>query len=93
MIGITVKCLQIGASEDGSESGLLNDELEAAVATLHSLADNLGCSCVRLRERKELRGVVVQYLIRRVLDQAGEYFDVIPIKGFVISISAYWVSI
>lgn len=72
LIGITVKCLQIGASEDGSESGLLNDELEAAVATLQSLADNLGCSCVRLRERKELRGVVVQYLIRRVLDQAGE---------------------
>lgn len=63
---------QIGASEDGSENGLLEDELEAAVATLQSLADSLECSCVRLRERKEIRGVVVQYLIRRVLDQSGK---------------------
>ncbi|KAH1000459.1 hypothetical protein HUJ04_000364 [Dendroctonus ponderosae] len=62
--------IEIGASEDGSESGLLADELEAAAATLHSLADNLNCSCVRLRERKERRGLVVQYLIRRVLDQS-----------------------
>ncbi|XP_066155673.1 GTP-binding protein 1 [Euwallacea fornicatus] len=62
--------LEIGASEDGSDSGLLEDEIEAAVATLQSLADNLSCSCVRLRERKETRGVVVQYLIRKVLDQA-----------------------
>lgn len=62
--------LEIGASEDGSENGLLEDELEAAVATLQSLADTLECSCVRLRERKEVRGVIVQFLIRRVLDQS-----------------------
>ncbi|XP_060527779.1 GTP-binding protein 1 [Cylas formicarius] len=62
--------LEIGASEDGSENGLLQDEVEAAVATLQSLANTLECSCVKLRERKETRGVVVQYLIRRVLDQS-----------------------
>ncbi|XP_030766641.1 GTP-binding protein 1 isoform X2 [Sitophilus oryzae] len=62
--------LEIGASEDGSENGLLDDELEAAVATLQSLAQTLECSCVKLRERKEIRGVVVQYLIRKVLDQS-----------------------
>ncbi|CAG9830081.1 unnamed protein product [Diabrotica balteata] len=62
--------LEIGGSDDGSENGLLDDELEAAVATLQSLANTLECSCVRLRERKETRGIVVQYLIRRVLDQS-----------------------
>ncbi|KAF7284254.1 hypothetical protein GWI33_022251 [Rhynchophorus ferrugineus] len=62
--------LEIGASEDGSENGLLEDELEAAVATLQSLAETLECSCVKLRERKEMRGIVVQYLIRKVLDQS-----------------------
>ncbi|CAH1115095.1 unnamed protein product [Psylliodes chrysocephalus] len=62
--------LEIGGSDDGSENGLLEDELDAAVATLQSLANTLECSCVKLRERKETRGVVVQYLIRRVLDQS-----------------------
>ncbi|CAH0555008.1 unnamed protein product [Brassicogethes aeneus] len=62
--------LEVGLSDDGSENGLLNDELEAAVATLQSLANTLNCSCVRLRERKDLRGIVAQYLIRRVLDQS-----------------------
>ncbi|XP_057655340.1 GTP-binding protein 1 [Diorhabda carinulata] len=61
--------LEIGRSDDGTENGLLDDELDAAVATLQSLANTLECSCVKLRERKEARGVVVQYLIRRVLDQ------------------------
>ncbi|KAJ8913859.1 hypothetical protein NQ315_003768 [Exocentrus adspersus] len=60
--------LEIGGSPDGSENGLLEDEVEAAVATLQSLANTLECSCVKLRERKEMRGVVLQYLIRRVLD-------------------------
>jgi GTPase len=61
---------QIGGSEDGSENGLLEDELEAAVATLQSLATTLECSCVKLRERKDVRGIIAQYLIRRVLGQS-----------------------
>ncbi|RZC35338.1 GTP-binding protein 1 [Asbolus verrucosus] len=61
--------LEIGGSEDGTENGLLEDELEAAVATLQSLATTLECSCVKLRERKDVRGVIAQYLIRRVLGQ------------------------
>lgn len=61
--------LEIGGSPDGSENGLLEDELEAAIATLQSLANTLECSCVKLRERKEMRGMVLQYLIRRMLDQ------------------------
>lgn len=57
-------------AEDGSENGLLNDELEAAVATLQSLADTLNCTCVKLRDRKDIRGIVAQYLVRQVLDQS-----------------------
>jgi GTPase len=49
---------------------LLEDELEAAVATLQSLATTLECSCVKLRERKDVRGIIAQYLIRRVLGQS-----------------------
>lgn len=63
---------KIGGSPDGSENGLLEDELEAAIATLQSLANTLECSCVKLRERKEMRGMVLQYLIRRMLDQSGK---------------------
>lgn len=64
---------KIGGSPDGSDNGLLEDEVEAAIATLQSLANTLECSCVKLRERKEMRGVVLQYLIRRMLDQSGIY--------------------
>ncbi|VEN35616.1 unnamed protein product [Callosobruchus maculatus] len=60
--------LEIGLADDGGENGLFDDEMEAAVATLQSLANTLECSCVKLRERKENRGMVAQYLIRRVLD-------------------------
>lgn len=66
----------MGLSEDGSDNGLLNDELEAAVATLQSLANTLNCSCVKLRERKDVRGTIAQYLIRRVLDQSGEFLSI-----------------
>ncbi|XP_017769562.1 PREDICTED: GTP-binding protein 1 isoform X2 [Nicrophorus vespilloides] len=62
--------LEIGGAEDGDDSGLKEDELEAAVATLQSLSATLECSCVKLRERKEGRGVLVQYLIRRVLGES-----------------------
>jgi len=62
--------LEIGGAIDGTETGLKDDELEAAVATLQSLATTLECSCVKLRERKESAGTVVQYLIRRVLDES-----------------------
>ncbi|KAK9873205.1 hypothetical protein WA026_021438 [Henosepilachna vigintioctopunctata] len=61
---------EIGGSDEYSDSGLLPDELDAAVATLQSLAASLECSLIKLRDRKEPRGVVVQYLIRKILDPA-----------------------
>lgn len=65
---------QIGGPEDGAESGFKEDEMEAAVATLHSLASALECSCVKLRESHDTSGYVAQYLIRRLLDQTGMIF-------------------
>ncbi|KAF5272208.1 hypothetical protein FQA39_LY01290 [Lamprigera yunnana] len=61
--------IEIGGIEDGIDSGLNDDEKEAAVATLQSLAATLECSCVLLRERKDMSGIILQYLIRRLLDQ------------------------
>ena len=82
---------QIGGSHDGKEFGLKDDELEAAVATLQSLATTLDCSCVKLRERKECGGIVVQYLIRRVLDESGKY-DFVVLLRWIIYIIFYRLS-
>ncbi|XP_044753150.1 GTP-binding protein 1 [Coccinella septempunctata] len=60
--------VEIGGSDEYSDSGLLADELFAATATLQSLATILECSLIKLRERKEPRGIVVQYLIRKILE-------------------------
>ncbi|XP_045474523.1 GTP-binding protein 1 [Harmonia axyridis] len=60
--------VEIGGSDEYSDSGLLTDELDAATATLQSLATTLECSLIKLRERKEPRGIVVQYLIRKILE-------------------------
>nr|XP_022920866.1 GTP-binding protein 1 [Onthophagus taurus]XP_022920867.1 GTP-binding protein 1 [Onthophagus taurus]XP_022920868.1 GTP-binding protein 1 [Onthophagus taurus] len=62
--------LEIGCSQDGTENGLGEEEMKAAAATLQSLAATLDCSCVKLRERKELQGTVAQYLVRRLLDES-----------------------
>lgn len=61
--------IEIGGIVDGRDNGLKGDEKEAAVATLQSLAASLECSCVMLRERKGSCGSILQYLIRRLLDQ------------------------
>ncbi|XP_018330152.1 GTP-binding protein 1 [Agrilus planipennis] len=60
--------LEIGGCEDGSDICLNEEEKNAAVATLQSLATSLHCSCVLLRERKDISGIVAQYLIRKLLD-------------------------
>lgn len=51
---------------DGSEcSGLKQDEYDASVATLKSLASQLDCDCVVLRQRKQDKGLTAQFLVRR----------------------------
>jgi len=59
----------VGVGEDGSESGLKQDEYDASVATLQSLAATLDADCVLLRQRKVAEGVTGQYLVRRRVDQ------------------------
>lgn len=54
---------------DGGDGGYTNDEYEAAVATLQSLAATLDASCVLLRQRKGDSGLIGQYLIRQRLAQ------------------------
>jgi hypothetical protein len=54
---------------DGSESGLKQDEYDASVATLQSLAATLDADCMLLRQRKVEEGVTGQYLVRRRVDQ------------------------
>lgn len=63
---------QIGGSQDGSEKGLQDDEIDAAVATLQTLATTLDCSCVKLRQWKDQNGIIAQYLIRKLLDHSGK---------------------
>ena len=58
----------IGIGEDGSEDGLKDDEYEASVATLQSLAATLEADCVLLRQTKVDQGLIGQYLVRRRLD-------------------------
>ncbi|XP_050590110.1 GTP-binding protein 1 [Bombus affinis] len=59
----------IGIGEDGSEDGLKEDEYEASVATLQSLAATLEADCVLLRQSKIDQGLIGQYLVRRRLDR------------------------
>ncbi|XP_003689828.1 GTP-binding protein 1 [Apis florea] len=59
----------IGIGGDGSEDGLKEDEYEASLATLQSLAATLEADCVLLRQSKVDHGLIGQYLVRRRLDR------------------------
>ncbi|XP_076339350.1 GTP-binding protein 1 isoform X1 [Tachypleus tridentatus] len=55
---------QVGMGETG-ENGLCEDELEASIATLQSLASSLEADCVLLRKKKAEEGMVAEYLVRK----------------------------
>ncbi|XP_037948180.1 GTP-binding protein 1-like [Teleopsis dalmanni] len=59
---------EIGVGEDGSDSGLVEDEYQASVATLQSLATTIDADMVLLRQRKGEMGITGQYLIRKRVD-------------------------
>ncbi|XP_075165831.1 GTP-binding protein 1 [Haematobia irritans] len=59
---------EIGVGEDGGDSGLDEDEYQAAVATLQSLATTIDADMVLLRQRKMEKGMTGQYLIRKRVD-------------------------
>ncbi|XP_061399231.1 GTP-binding protein 1 [Musca vetustissima] len=59
---------EIGVGEDGGDSGLDEEEYQAAVATLQSLATTIDADMVLLRQRKVEKGLTGQYLIRKRVD-------------------------
>lgn len=54
---------------EGVESGLQDDDYQASVATLRSIATSLEADCVLLRERSTECGIIGQYLVRHRADQ------------------------
>ena len=54
---------------DGVESGLVEEDYKASVATIESIATTLEADCVLLRERTTDCGLVGQYLIRHRAEQ------------------------
>uniref|UniRef100_T1JDP2 Tr-type G domain-containing protein n=1 Tax=Strigamia maritima TaxID=126957 RepID=T1JDP2_STRMM len=60
---------EIGAGEDSSENGLKSDEIEASVATLRSMASTIPADCVLLRQRKNDKGIIAEFLVRKQADE------------------------
>lgn len=54
---------------DSTEAGLAEDEFEASVATLKSLASTQEAGCKQLRQRQLEHGLTGQFLVRRRLDE------------------------
>lgn len=50
---------------DGGDWGLDEKDMEASVATVHSMCEQLDADLIPLRERSETAGLVRDYLIRR----------------------------
>lgn len=70
----------IGESEDDTESGLTDEDLEHSKHTLVSIAAANECDCTFLRERAASKGKVHEYLVRK---QYGET-DFLEVKVAVV---------
>ncbi|XP_041033528.1 GTP-binding protein 1-like isoform X2 [Carcharodon carcharias] len=55
----------IGQGSDGKKYGLNDDDIEASVATVKSLAEQIYSDLILLRERQEAGGKVADYLVRK----------------------------
>lgn len=64
--GETIYILGIG---EGDPPGLNEEDLQASVATLKSMAESINCECVQLRDRQEKAGVVAEFLLRVRADE------------------------
>lgn len=67
---------------DGGDWGLDEKDMEASVATVHSMCEQLDADLIPLRERNEAAGLVRDYLIRR---RVGE-LDFLEVRS-VLSIT------
>ena len=57
-------------SSEGDVPGLKPGDLDAATATLKSIAETLDYEISKLRERPGEEGMIVEYLLRKKLDTA-----------------------
>ncbi|XP_056379835.1 GTP-binding protein 1 isoform X2 [Hyla sarda] len=55
----------IGQGSDGTEYGLNEDDMEASIATVTSMAEQIGADMILLREHQEAGGKVRDYLVRK----------------------------
>ncbi|XP_072277191.1 GTP-binding protein 1 isoform X2 [Pyxicephalus adspersus] len=55
----------IGQGSDGTEYGLNESDMEASVATVASMAEQIGADMILLREHQEVGGKVRDYLVRK----------------------------
>ncbi|XP_069823380.1 GTP-binding protein 1 [Dendropsophus ebraccatus] len=55
----------IGQGSDGTEYGLNEEDMEASVATVTSMAEQIGADMILLREHQEAGGKVRDYLVRK----------------------------
>ncbi|MCJ8739715.1 hypothetical protein PDJAM_G00050420 [Pangasius djambal] len=60
----------VGVGSDGGDYGLNESDMEASVATVQSLCEQIEADLILLRERSESSGQVRDYLIRRRVGEA-----------------------
>ncbi|XP_066498742.1 GTP-binding protein 1 isoform X2 [Hoplias malabaricus] len=60
----------VGVGSDGGDYGLNESDMEASVATIQSLCEQIEADLILLRERTEAGGQVRDYLIRRRVGEA-----------------------
>lgn len=64
-VPITIQLQLCCLFPDGGDWGLDEKDMEASVATVHSMCEQLDADLIPLRERSETAGLVHDYLIRR----------------------------
>lgn len=70
---------EVGTGE-GDAPGLSQEDMQASIATLKSIADSLALEMAQLRERKEGEGLVTEFLLRRSL----EFDDFMEVRVAVV---------
>ena len=60
---------------DGNIPGLKEEDYQASVATLKTIAQSLNLQCVLLREKSAEEGKVGEFLLRKKMD-AGDFMEV-----------------
>ena len=69
---------------EGEVPGLKEEDLEASVATLQSMAETLDAECVALRHKEAQEGKVAEYLIRKRADEK-DFMEVRWVWGYRLS--------